>query len=178
MKIEIKTGNRTGKRGSKKNRGISCWNFCELWQKSEMTQSVCPTSAINPLWNQLKPPPVAPPFGPFPHCQRVKSIRAGCAPVQFDSCQSANLAAFSPQFPVVSPCSLSTSSYGSVSATLFRHCCVCGMHQVRVQHFVGNTTTTEWSTEEHPCEQDVWTLPGLGRQGQQCKCKCKVLKLK
>lgn len=28
---------------------------CELWQKSEMTQSVCPTSAINPLWNQLMP---------------------------------------------------------------------------------------------------------------------------
>lgn len=39
--------------GEKKNRGISCWIFCELWQKSEMTQSVCPTSAINPLWNQL-----------------------------------------------------------------------------------------------------------------------------
>lgn len=39
------------------------------------------------------------PLCPFPHCQRVKSIRAGCAPVQFDSCQSAILAAFSPTVP-------------------------------------------------------------------------------
>lgn len=97
--------NKNGKtRTREQNRGISCWNFCELWQKSEMTQSVCPTSAINPLWNQLEPPPVAPLFPlPIPtatHCQRVKSIRAGCAPVQFDSCQSATLASFPPEFPL------------------------------------------------------------------------------
>lgn len=148
MKIEIKE-----KRG--KNRGISCWNFCELWQKSEMTQSVCPTSVINPLWNQLEPFPFPTPIPfsvfcfPFSHshCQRVKSIRAGCAPVQFDSCQSATPAAFAGSpvalCPSLAPTG-STSSYDSVRgfALPAQAASVCGMHRVWVQHFVEHSQNT------------------------------------
>lgn len=151
MKIEIKE-----KRG--KNRGISCWNFCELWQKSEMTQSVCPTSVINPLWNQLEPFPTPIPFSVFcfpfshSHCQRVKSIRAGCAPVQFDSCQSSTPAAFAGSpvalCPSLAPTG-STSSYDSVwgfalPAQAGSVCVAC----------TGYECNTLWSTSKTPQHRD------------------------
>lgn len=166
MKIEIKE-----KRG--KNRGISCWNFCELWQKSEMTQSVCPTSVINPLWNQLEPFPTPIPFSvfcfpfslfPFPlpasqiNTRRMRSCTIWQLPERDSGC-------LFPVPPVALCPSLaktgSTSSYDSVWEFAFpaQAGSVCGMHRVWVQHFVEHSQNTATpgpgGTQEPSCEQDM-----------------------
>lgn len=91
------------------------------------------------------------PFSHF-HCQRVKSIRAGCAPVQFDSCQSATPAAFAGSpvalCPSLAPTG-STSSYDSVwgfalPAQAGSVCVAC----------TGYECNTLWSTAKTPQHRD------------------------